>query len=72
MSEKTLSEEDKKLHRNLAVQAFNATWDFIEKENKSADEISEMLNTAHASLYRWRKVGTPLNIQRGEWFGVTP
>ena len=26
-----------------------------------------MINTAHASLYHWMQVGTPLNFARGEW-----
>jgi hypothetical protein len=26
-----------------------------------------MLHAAHASLYHWKFVGTPLNQQRGEW-----
>ena len=59
--------EEQVLHRKLAVDCFNETWEWIEKKDKTAQEVSRMLNTAHASLYHWRKIGTALNIQRGEW-----
>jgi hypothetical protein len=58
---------DEKVHRELAVRLFNETWDLIEKEDRTRDEDSQMLEKAHASLYHWRQCGTPLNIARGAW-----
>ena len=60
-------DEQKKLHREWAVKLFNETWDLIEKENRTRDEDSQMLEKAHASLYHWRQCGTPLNVARGQW-----
>jgi len=55
------------IHRQLAVDLFNGTWNLIEKADRSADENRTMVNSAHASLYHWRQVGAPINVQRGEW-----
>lgn len=60
-------DEQNKLHREWAVRLFNETWDLIEKEGRTRDEDSQMLEKAYASLYHWRQCGTPLNIARGAW-----
>ena len=39
----------------------------MENEKRTADEDQAMVNAAHASLYHWSKVGTAVNLQRGEW-----
>lgn len=54
-------------HKKLAVTLFNETWDLIDKQDKTSDEEALMIHKAHASLYHWMQVGTPLNFQRGEW-----
>ena len=54
-------------HQIFAVDFFNKTWDFIEKENRTPEEDETMLNLAHASLMHWAMVGQPINVQRGEW-----
>jgi len=56
----------KEIHQTLAVQIFNSVWELIEK-NRSAEDDVRMINAAHATLHHWRHVGTPLNVQRGEW-----
>jgi DNA-binding transcriptional MerR regulator len=53
--------------RALAAALFNATWDLIEKEDRSRDEDDAMLHMAHASRHHWGQVGTPTNRTRGEW-----
>ena len=55
------------VHRQAAIHAFNETWELIEKRDRTDIESFAMEDAAHASLYHWRKVGTPLNVQRGEW-----
>lgn len=52
------------MDRELAIQLFNETWDLIDNQNRTNDENSQMLEKAYASLYHWRKVGTPLNLAR--------
>jgi len=59
--------DDKKLHRKFGVALFNQTWDLIDKENRTQEEIDRMIHSAHASRFHWGIAGTPLNIARGEW-----
>src|SRR6056297_3383811 len=61
---KTISTE---VHKKLAMDTFNKTWDLLDKTNRSEAENIEMIHTAHASRYHWGQVGTPLEFQRGEW-----
>lgn len=59
--------EDKALHKKLAINLFNQTWDLIDKEQRTQKETDRMIHSAHASRYHWEVAGTPLNIARGEW-----
>jgi hypothetical protein len=61
------SSEDKALHKKFAITLFNQTWDLIDKEERSQEEVDRMIHAAHASRYHWEMAGTPLNIARGEW-----
>ena len=54
-------------HRKSAVEAFNLTWDYMDKGKWTEDEKFEMIHTAHASRYHWGKIGKPMNFERGEW-----
>jgi hypothetical protein len=58
---------DAAVHRKLAVDLFNQTWDLIDKSERTAEEDATMIHTAHASLYHWSKVGTVSNLSVGEW-----
>ncbi len=53
--------------RALAAALFNATWELLEKENRSRDEDDAMLHMAHASRHHWGQAGTPVHRTRGEW-----
>ncbi|MBI2762400.1 MAG: hypothetical protein HYX54_01395 [Chloroflexi bacterium] len=54
-------------HRRLGVELFNHVWTLIEKPDRTASEIDDMIHAAHASRYHWSKVGTSANLGRGEW-----
>jgi len=54
-------------HKTFAVNLFNQTWDLIDKEDKSQEEIDRMIHGAHASRYHWEVVGERVNLVRGEW-----
>jgi hypothetical protein len=58
---------DNEVHRKLAVDLFNYTWDLIEKNDRTAMENDWMIHAAHASRFHWGIVGTPLHWARGEW-----
>lgn len=54
-------------HKQQAIELFNETWDLMDKKNRTDEEIFLMIHMAHASRFHWTKVGTLLNIARGEW-----
>lgn len=58
---------DRALHRKLAVDLFNLTWDLLDKAERTVEEDDKMVHAAHASRYHWGEVGTPLEFERGEW-----
>jgi pentatricopeptide repeat protein len=54
-------------HKIFAIELNNIVWGLLGKTERSEDEVNEMINAAHASLYHWSLIGTELNLQRGEW-----
>lgn len=54
-------------HRALAAGLFNRTWDLLEIGDRTARQDAEMIDTAHASAWHWRQVGTAANEARGHW-----
>lgn len=58
---------DKALHKQLAIELFNLTWDLMEKKDQTQVETDRMINAAHASRYHWEIAGDAVNIARGEW-----
>jgi hypothetical protein len=51
----------------MAVNTFNATWDLMDKNMRTAEENDMMVHTAHASRYHWGQVGSPTEFERGDW-----
>ncbi len=62
-----MTDDLKKIHRKLAVDCFNATWDLLDKKDRTEDDNFRMIHTAHASRFHWGETGTSLELQRGEW-----
>ncbi len=58
---------DIEVHEALAKETFNATWDVLDKADRTPDDVDRMLELAHASAYHWRIAGTPLNLARAQW-----
>jgi len=58
---------DAAAHRALGAGLFNRTWDLLEREDRTARDDSELIDTAHASAWHWRQVGTAANEARGHW-----
>jgi ribosomal-protein-alanine N-acetyltransferase len=61
----TLSEEQ--WHFKSAKGLFNLVWDLLDKSERTVEEQEQMVHAAHASLYHWGVIGTPLEFERGEW-----
>ena len=68
-----LPELDAAAHRKLAATLFNATWDLLDKSERSPDEDAAMLGRAHASRHHWAEVarlGGPSGLKQaniGDW-----
>ncbi len=58
---------DPAIHRQLGAGLYNRTWDLMELEDRTADQDDEMVDTAHASAWHWRQVGTEANASRAHW-----
>jgi hypothetical protein len=60
---------DPATHRRLGRDLFNFTWTLIEKADRTAAEVDEMIHATHASRYHWSKAegATIANLARGEW-----
>jgi hypothetical protein len=55
-------------YRKLAIQSFNDTWTYIDKEKLSDVDIEKMIRLAHSSKHYWVKAkGTAINMERGDW-----
>jgi hypothetical protein len=63
--EKTYTEPE--AHRFFAVRYNGATWNLLEKPDRTKEEDELMIYTAHASCCHWLAAGTGLHHQRGEW-----
>jgi hypothetical protein len=55
------------IHKQLAIELFNFTWDLIEKPDRNETEDETMVNAAHASRFHWDMVGTAQHFATGEW-----
>ena len=56
-------------HRQLGVDLYNATWDLLGRDDRSAEEDDAMLARAYASFHHWGQVAgvRPENVGRGHW-----
>jgi hypothetical protein len=63
--------DDAALHRTLAVEANNSTWEFLGKplDELTPDDVDEMTNRAYAAAYHWDRAEgrTPQNAERAAW-----
>ena len=55
------------VHEKLARSLFNATWDLLEKGDRTHEDDVNMIHAAHASRHHWGQIGEPLQFERGEW-----
>ncbi|MCY0903252.1 MAG: hypothetical protein OWU32_13910 [Firmicutes bacterium] len=55
------------VHRQLAADLFNSTWELMDKSDRTPIENERMIHMAHASRYHWDRVGKPVHFARGEW-----
>ena len=58
---------DAETHRTIAIDAFNAAWDLIERADRSDDDDLEMLLLATVSRWHWSKAGGAEQAATGDW-----
>ena len=59
--------DEPRSHRDVAVELFNATWDLIDRADRTdADEI-DMALAAMTSRWHWGQVGGPEETATGDW-----
>jgi uncharacterized protein YndB with AHSA1/START domain len=60
---------DGEWHRATGIEANNATWELLERDELSPDEVDDLLGRAYASTYHWRRAARrgPENLARGSW-----
>ena len=56
-----------KISNPEASAAFNATWDLLDKTDRTAAEDRLMLTLAHTSRYLWQANGGPKQWSIGDW-----
>lgn len=54
-------------HHHFAIETFNATWDLMDKTDRTSEDDARMLATAFASRYHWESVGGPKQHATGDW-----
>lgn len=53
-------------HRYFAVEGNNLAWSLASRTERTADEMAQMLDAAHAAAWHWKQVGTDLNVMRAK------
>ena len=72
-----VEDADGEWHRAMGVEANNSTWELLEREDLSPDEVDDLLGRAYASTYHWRRAarrgpGEPGAGGRGSCPASTP
>jgi hypothetical protein len=58
---------EKEAHKKFAVDCFNLVWNLMEKKDRTKADDDRMMHAAHASRFHWGEIGTPVELERGEW-----
>lgn len=53
-------------HRWFAIEANNQSWSLLEAATRSAADVDEIIDAAHAAAWHWRRVGSALNGVRAQ------
>ncbi len=59
--------DETEAHQYFAIETFNGAWELIEKQDRTPDDDSEMLQRAFASRWHWGFVGGPEQLATGDW-----
>lgn len=58
-----------KAHRHFSASCFNQCWTLIDKSDRSAEDVEDMVLAAYASLWHWKQRDDcePVNLSIGYW-----
>ena len=58
-----------KLHQHFSASCFNLCWEFIDKADRTPEDMEDMMLVASASLWHWKQRDDckPLNLPIGTW-----
>jgi tetratricopeptide (TPR) repeat protein len=56
-------------HRHFAAACFNEAWEYLDRPDRTPEDVERMLGVAHASVWHWtrRDDCTPRNLSIGYW-----
>lgn len=54
-------------HLELAKSTFNKAWEYLDRDDRTAEDDQNMLAHAAASWYHWRQVGEAKNLSVSDW-----
>lgn len=66
MTDQPLDVDRDAWHRRFAAGANDRAWKLSEQSELTVQERSELLDTAHAAAYHWRKIGTEAQVAHAE------
>ena len=68
-ADRDVDDAEAALHRRLAIDANNATWELLERGSDAAGDRDELLERAYAAAYHWRRAAGagPANAARASW-----
>ena len=55
------------MHRTLAPEAFNRTWELLDRTDLTRAEEEDMLASAFTQRFHWYQVGEPRNLAIADW-----
>jgi len=57
------------IHRYFGVEFNNTAMNYFDKENKTSEDIDDMIGYAHSALHHWKLFsgGKIVNVQRGQY-----
>jgi lipopolysaccharide biosynthesis regulator YciM len=58
---------DPATERQLGVDLFNHAWTLLRLDERTPEQVDELIHSAHASRLHWMAVGTAVHACRGEW-----
>lgn len=69
MAEEQQSLDEQQAHRTFSTEAFNRTWQLIQKPDRDPGDDAEMIHMAHASRWHWghRDDVQPVNLAVSAW-----